>query len=54
MKNSILLKELSENSFDKIVMYDKLKAGDWGLRICSDESWWFTFTDYNNSTPSDN
>lgn len=50
MKNSILLKELSENQIDKIIVNDQLKAGDWGFVFSNNESWFFTFTNYDDSS----
>jgi hypothetical protein len=50
MKNSILLKDLSENCFDKIVVNDDVRAGWWLFTTCKDESWWFTFTNGDNSS----
>ena len=50
MINAILLQDLSENEFDKVIVNDQLKAGDWGLRICSSQSFFFTFTNYDHSS----
>lgn len=50
MKKAILLKDLSENKIDKVIMNDKIKAGDWGLRISSSQSFFFTFTNYDCSS----
>lgn len=54
MKNSILLKDLSENNIDKIVINDTLRAGDWGFTFSNKESWWFSFTNYDDSSGTGN
>ncbi len=52
MKNTVLLKDLSENAIDKVLVNDDLKGAwlDWGLVISNCESWGFTFTNYDNSS----
>lgn len=54
MKNAILLKDLSENAIDKILVNDQLRAGDWGFTFGSGESWFFSFTNYDNSSGTGN
>ena len=49
MKNAILLKDLSENKIDKVIANDNLRAG-WILTFCWDESFFFTFTNGDNSS----
>jgi hypothetical protein len=49
MKNSILLKDLSENNIDMVIANDQLKAG-WKVTFCFSESWWFTMTNCDNSS----
>lgn len=50
MKNAILLKDLSENNIDRVLVNDKVKAGDWGISVGSHESFFFSFTNYDCST----
>jgi len=54
MKTSVLLKDLNESKIDKVIINDELKAGDWGIRISDKESWFFSFTNYDNSSLTGN
>jgi hypothetical protein len=54
MKVNIFLKQLSETSIDKLIINDSLKAGDWGIRMSDDESWFFSFTNYDDSSNTGN
>jgi hypothetical protein len=49
MKNSILFSELSENKIDKMIINTKSMAG-WIFTTCKEESWFFTFTNGDNSS----
>mgnify|MGYP000384696663 CR=1 FL=1 len=49
MKNTILLKDLSENAIDKVLANEQLKAG-WIFTTCWGESWFFTFTNGDDSS----
>jgi hypothetical protein len=49
MKSSILLNDLSENKMDKIIANENLKAAG-ELTFCWGESWFFTFTNGDNSS----
>ncbi len=49
MVNTILLQDLSENAIDKVIVNEEIKAG-WLFTTCKDESWFFTFTDGDNSS----
>lgn len=49
MVNSILLNDLSEDTIDKIVPNEKIKAG-WTITVCWEESWLFTLTNGDDSS----
>lgn len=49
MKNSILLKDLTENNIDMVIVNDQLRAG-WKITFCFSESLWFTMTNCDNSS----
>jgi hypothetical protein len=42
MKNTILLKDLSENKIDKVIANDSLQAAGWEIHFSWNESWFFT------------
>jgi hypothetical protein len=50
MNNSIILNDLSEKMIDKVIINSQTKAGDWGFILSNNESWFFTFTNYDNSS----
>lgn len=50
MKNTILLKDLSENNIDKVIVNDQFRGGAWFFTTCGAESWGFTFTNGDNSS----
>jgi hypothetical protein len=46
---AVFLKDLSENNIDKLLVNEDLKAGG-ELTFCWGESWFFTFTNGDNSS----
>lgn len=49
MTNTLILEDLSEEKMDKVIVNDSMKAG-WELVISNCESWFFTFTNEDNSS----